>query len=128
MKAVMQKDGTQHTTTTFGELKLSNACRIYQKYKQIAYQRRKYVRTASEEKSKSRIKSNIFQKNVKKKHSKCYDETIDYIVSAFPILVKEIYIGDMVDCVLNYTLTYERIQGNGMDMQQNQQKQIMKIR
>ena len=28
-------------------------------------------------------------KNVKKKNSKCYDKTIDYIVSAFPILVKE---------------------------------------
>ena len=31
-------------------------------------------------------------KNVKKKHSKCYDETIDYIVSAFLILVKEYWV------------------------------------
>ena len=37
MKAVTQKDGTQHKTAGFGELKQSNAFRIYQKYKQTAY-------------------------------------------------------------------------------------------
>jgi hypothetical protein len=29
MKAMTQKDGTQHKTARFGKLKLSNACRIY---------------------------------------------------------------------------------------------------
>ena len=45
------------------------------------------------------------------KDSKCrfcqqFDETIDHIISACPILAKEQYIKDTIECVHNYTSTY----------------------
>ena len=48
--------------------------------------------------------------------SKCrlcqqFDETIDHIISACPILAKEQYIKRHEDCVHNYTSTYARKQG-----------------
>ena len=63
--------------------------------------------------------------------SKCrlcqqFDETIEHIISACPILAKEQYTKDMIGCVLNYTSTYARKQGynwtknTGMNMYQNQ--------
>jgi len=63
--------------------------------------------------------------------SKCrlcqqFDERVDHIISACPILAKEQYIKDMIECVHNYTLTYARKQGynwtknSGMNMCQNQ--------
>jgi len=47
--------------------------------------------------------------------SKCrlcqqFDETIDHIISACPILAKEQYIKDMIQCVHSYTSTYSRQQ------------------
>jgi len=63
--------------------------------------------------------------------SKCrlcqqFDETIDHIISACPILAKEQYIKDMIECVHNCTSTYAGKQGynwrknTGMNMCQNQ--------
>ena len=48
--------------------------------------------------------------------SKCrlwqqFDETIDHIISACPILAKEQYTKDIIECVPNYTSTYARKQG-----------------
>ena len=48
--------------------------------------------------------------------SKCrlcqqFDETIDHIISACPILAKEQYTKDMLEGVPNYTSTYARKQG-----------------
>jgi len=71
--------------------------------------------------------------------SKCrlcqqFDETIDHIISACPILAKEQYKKDMIECVHNYTSTYTRKQGynwtknTGMNMYQSQQKQVKKGR
>ena len=45
--------------------------------------------------------------------SKCrlcqqFDETIDHIISACPILRKAQYIKDMIECVHNHTSTYAR--------------------
>jgi len=45
--------------------------------------------------------------------SKCrlsqqFDETLDHIIFAWPILAKEQYIKDMIQCVHNYTSTYSR--------------------
>ena len=54
------------------------------------------------------------------------DETIDHIISACPILVKEQYTKRHEECVPNYTSTYARKQGynwtknTGMNMYQNQ--------
>ena len=66
-----------------------------------------------------------------KTDSKCrlcqqFDETIDHIISACPILAKEQYTKYMIECVPNYTSTYARKQGynwtenTGMNMYQNQ--------
>ena len=63
--------------------------------------------------------------------SKCrlcqqFNETIEHIISACPILAKEQTQKDMIECVPNYTSTYVRKQGynwtknTGMDMYQNQ--------
>ena len=63
--------------------------------------------------------------------SKCrfcqqFDETIDHIISACPILAKEQYTQDMIEYVPNYTSTYARKQwynwtkNTGMNMHQNQ--------
>ena len=63
--------------------------------------------------------------------SKCrlwqqFDETIDHIISACPILAKEQYIKDTIECVHNYTSTDVRKQGynwtknTGTNMYQNQ--------
>jgi len=63
--------------------------------------------------------------------SKCrlcqqFDETVDHIISACPLLAKEQYIKDMIEHMHNYTSTYARKQGynwtknTGMNMCQNQ--------
>jgi len=63
--------------------------------------------------------------------SKCrlcqqFDETVDHIISACPLLAKEQYIKDMIERMHNYTSTYARKQGynwtknTGMNMCQNQ--------
>ena len=44
----------------------------------------------------------------KQETSKQFDETIEYIISACPILAKEQYIRDMIECMLNYILTHAR--------------------
>ena len=41
-----------------------------------------------------------------------FDETIDYIIPACPMMAKEQYIKDMIECVHNYTSTYARKQGH----------------
>jgi len=43
-----------------------------------------------------------------------FDETIDHIISACPILAKEQYIKDTIECVHNWT------KNTGMNMSQNQ--------
>jgi hypothetical protein len=37
-----------------------------------------------------------------------FDETVEHIISTYPILSREQYNTDMIQCVLNYTLTYAR--------------------
>jgi len=54
------------------------------------------------------------------------NKTIDHIISACPILAREQYIKDMIECVHSYTSTYARKQGynwtknTDMNMCQNQ--------
>jgi len=48
--------------------------------------------------------------------SKCilgkqFDETVEHVISTCPILAKEQYIEDMIECLLKYTLTYAREYG-----------------
>jgi hypothetical protein len=52
----------------------------------------------------------ILQTQIESKCRLCqqFDETVVHITSACPIQVKEHYINDMTECVLNYTLTYAR--------------------
>jgi len=63
--------------------------------------------------------------------SKCrlcqqFDETIDHIISACPILQKNSTQKDKIECVPNYTSTYARKRGynwtknTGMNLYQNQ--------
>jgi len=54
--------------------------------------------------------------------AKQFDETIDHIISACPILTKEQYIKDMIECVHSYTSTcagkqwYSWTKSSGMNM------------